>query len=77
MNELAKIQLFRPAASLPWAELETTQHNIRITHYESSEEGSSRTTIVLTPKRAKELAKALNVLIENYSYDPSNKEDEL
>ena len=35
---MEKISLYRIGAEMPWAEVETTQHNIRITVYEGPEE---------------------------------------
>lgn len=35
---MEKISLYRIGAEMPWAEVETTQHNIRITVYEGSDE---------------------------------------
>lgn len=66
MNEIAKIQLFRIAATMPWAEIETTQQYIRITHYEGSQEDAKQTVLVLTKDEAEDMAKALKVLLDNY-----------
>ena len=63
---MEKISLYRLAAEMPWAEIETTQHNIRITVYEGPEENCEKTVLVVSPKAAKELAKAMNILLENY-----------
>ena len=38
-NEIAKIQLFRIAATMPWAEVETTQQHVRLTYYDGAQEG--------------------------------------
>lgn len=65
-NSMEKLSLFRLAAEMPWAEVETTQHNIRITVYEGPEENCEKTVLVLHPKEAAELAKAMNVLLDNY-----------
>ena len=66
MNELAKIQLFRIAATMPWAEVETTQHNIKLIYYEDDKENAKKTVLVFDKEEAADIAKALNVLIENY-----------
>lgn len=66
MNEIAKIKLFRIAASMPWAEVETTQHNIRITYYEGDQEDAEKTILVLGKSEAADLVKALRILIDNY-----------
>lgn len=63
---MEKISLYRLAATMPWAEVETTQHNIRITVYEGSEEDCDKTVLVVNPKQAAELAKAMNILLDNY-----------
>lgn len=63
---MEKLSLYRLAATMPWAEVETTQHNIRITVYEGSEENCEKTVLVLHSKEADELAKAMNVLLDNY-----------
>lgn len=74
MNEIAKIQLFRIAATMPWAELETTQHNIRITYYEGDQADAVKTILVLGKHEAADLAKALQILIDNYC--ANEEEDE-
>lgn len=63
---MEKISLYRLAATMPWAEVETTQHNIRITVYEGPEEDCEKTVLVVHPKQAQELAKAMNILLQNY-----------
>ena len=63
---MEKLSLYRLAATMPWAEVETTQHNIRITVYEGSEEDCDKTVLVVNPKQAAELAKAMNILLDNY-----------
>lgn len=63
---MEKICLYRIGAEMPWAEVETTQHNIRITVYEGSEEDCDKTVLVVNSKQASELAKAMNILLENY-----------
>ena len=63
---MEKLSLFRLAAEMPWAEVETTQHNIRITVYEGPDENCEKTVLVLHPREATELAKAMNVLLDNY-----------
>lgn len=68
MNEIAKIQLFRIAATLPWAEIGTTQHNIRLTYYEGDQENAPKTVLVLSKDEAVCIAKALKVLADNYCY---------
>ena len=65
-NSMEKLSLFRLAAEMPWAEVETTQHNIRITVYEGPKENCEKTVLALHPKEVAELAKAMNVLLENY-----------
>ncbi len=65
-NSMEKISLYRIDATMPWAEVETTQHNIRITVYEGPEENCEKTVLVLHPKEAAELAKSMNVLLDNY-----------
>jgi riboflavin synthase len=71
---MEKISLYRLAATMPWAEVETTQHNIRITVYEGSEEDCEKTVLVVNPKQAAELAKAMDILLENYcNYKRRNK----
>jgi len=74
MNEIAKIQLFRLAATLPYAEVETTQHNIRLTYYEGSQEDADKKVLVISPDEAKDIAKALSVLVDNYC--PQEKDGE-
>lgn len=64
---MEKLSLYRLAAEMPWAEVETTQHNIRITVYEGPEEDCEKTVLVLHPKAAADLAKALNVILDNYT----------
>lgn len=68
MNEITKIQLMRIAATMPWAEVETTQHNIRITYYEGPEADAEKKVLVLSPTEAKSIAKALKVLVDNYCF---------
>lgn len=63
---MEKICLYRIGAEMPWAEVETTQHNIRITVYEGSEEDCDKTVLVVNPKQAAELTKAMNILLDNY-----------
>lgn len=71
---MEKISLYRLAATMPWAEVETTQHNIRITVYEGSEEDCEKTVLVVNPRQAAELAKAMDILLENYcNYKRRNK----
>lgn len=72
MNDKVKIQLFRDAATMPWAEVETTQHNIRMTYYEGAEENAKENILVLSKDEACAIAKTLRVLAENYCY---KKED--
>lgn len=60
-NEIAKIQLFRLTATMPWAEVETTQQHVRLTYYDGAQEGAKQTVIVLTRNEAKAIAKAINV----------------
>ena len=67
MNDLVKIQLFRLAATMPWAEIETTQHNIRITYYDGPKEDAPKTVLVLSADEAKDIAKALTVLADHYT----------
>lgn len=69
MNELAKIQIFRLGATLPYAEVETTQHNIRVIYYEDSEENSKKTILVMSPVDAANIAKAINVIFRSYAYE--------
>ena len=69
MNELAKIQLFRIGATLPYAEVETTLHNIRVIHYEGSEENAKKTILVMSPEDAADIAKAINVIFSSYAYE--------
>lgn len=76
MNEIAKIQLFRMAATMPWAEVETTQHNIRLTHYEGAQEDAKKTVLVISRDEAIDIAKALKVLADNYCYK-REEEDEI
>ena len=45
---MEKIGLYRIGAEMPWAEVETTQHNIRITVYEGSEEDCDKTVLVVS-----------------------------
>lgn len=59
MNEIAKIQLFRIAATLPWAEVETTQHNIRLTCYIGSQKDAEKTVLVLNKQEAANIARAI------------------
>ena len=66
MNDLVKIQLFRLAATMPWAEIETTQHNIRITYYDGPKEDAPKTVLV-SADEAKDIAKALTVLADHYT----------
>lgn len=67
---MEKLSLYRLAATMPWAEVETTQHNIRITVYEGPEENCEKTVLVLPPRGAAELAKAMGILLDNYcDYD--------
>lgn len=68
MNEIAKIQLFRIAATMPWAEVETTQHNIRLIYYDGDQENAPKIVLVLSKNEAADIAKALKVLTENYCY---------
>ena len=68
MNDLAKIQLFRPGATLPWAEIETTEHNIRLTFYDGAQEDAPKKIVVLYPSEANDIAKAIKVLADNYCY---------
>lgn len=68
MNEIAKIQLFRMAATMPWAEVETTQHNIRLTYYDGDQENAPKTVLVLSKNETTDIAKALKVLVDNYCY---------
>lgn len=75
MNEIAKIQLFRIAATMPWAEVETTQHNIRITYYEGDQADAEKTILVLSKHEATDMAKALQILIDNYC--SKEKEEEI
>lgn len=75
MNELAKIQLFRMAATMPWAEVETTQHNIRITYYEGDQADAEKTILVLGKHEATDMVKALQILIDNYC--SKEKEEEI
>lgn len=76
MNEIAKIQLFHITATMPWAEVETTQHNIRLTYYDGEQENAPKTVLVLSKNEAIDIAKALNVLADNYCYN-GKEEDEL
>lgn len=76
MNEIAKIQLFRMAATMPWAEVETTQHNIRLSYYDGEQENAQKTVLVLSKNEAADIAKALKVLAENYCYN-GKEEDEI
>ena len=73
-NEIAKIQLFRIAATMPWAEVETTQQNVRLTYYDGAQEDAIKYVIVLTRDQAKDIAKAINVLAENY-FAKTDEED--
>ena len=73
-NDIAKIQLFRIAATMPWAEVETTQQNVRLTYYDGAQEDAKQTVIVLTRDEAKAIAKALNVLAENYFAKPDTED---
>ncbi len=66
MNELAKIQLFRIAATMPWAEVETTQHYIKLIYYKNDKENAEKTVLVFDQEEAADIAKALKVLIKNY-----------
>lgn len=75
MNESVKIQLFRLAATMPWAEVETTQHNIRLTYYDGPEENAPKKVLVLSRDEAKDIAKALSVIADNYCYKESEEED--
>ena len=73
-NEIAKIQLFRITATMPWAEVETTQQHVRLTYYDGAQADAKRTVIVLSRDEAKSIAKALNVLAENYFAEPDEEE---
>ena len=73
-NDIAKIQLFRITATMPWAEVETTQQHVRLTYYDGAQEDAQKTVIVLTRNEAKDIAKALNVLAENYFAQPDKEE---
>ena len=73
-NDIARIQLFRIAATMPWAEVETTQQNVRMTYYDGAQEDAKQTVIILTRNEAKDIAKALNVLADNY-FAKLDKED--
>lgn len=75
MNEIVKIQLFRIAATLPYAEVETTQHNIRLTYYEGSQEDAEKKVLVISPDEAKDIAKTLSVIADNYCYKESGEEN--
>lgn len=75
MNESVKIQLFRLEATLPWAEVETTQHNIRITYYDGPQETATKKVLVISPDEAKDIAKTLLVIADNYCYKKSGEED--
>ena len=75
MNEIAKIQLFRIAASMPWAEVETTQHNIRITYYEGDQADAHRFALVLSKDEAADLSKALKILVDNYCAKEKEEEE--
>lgn len=70
---MEKISLYRIGAEMPWAEVETTQHNIRITVYEGSEKDCEKTVLVLNSKAAADLAKAMNILLDNYCNDNRRK----
>lgn len=70
---MEKISLYRTAAKLPWAEIETLEHNIRVTVYNGSEENCKKDVIVLAPSEASELAKTINVILDNYVFNYSNK----
>ena len=70
---MEKISLYRIGAEMPWAEVETTQHNIRITVYEGPEEDCEKTVLVLNSKAAADLAKAMNILLDNYCNDNRRK----
>ena len=72
-NEIAKLQLFRIAATMPWAEVETTQQHVRLTYYDGAQEDAKQTVIVLTRDEAKAIAKALNVLAANYLAEPDHE----
>ena len=73
INDIAKIQLFRIAATMPWAEVETTHQHVRLTYYDGAKENAPKTVIVLTRDEAKDIAKALNVLAEHYFAEPEEE----
>lgn len=75
MNEIAKIQLFRIAATMPWAEIETTQHNIRLIYYEGSQLDAEKTVLVLGKQEAADMAKAIKILLDNYCQDEEGGEE--
>lgn len=75
MNEIAKIQLFRIGASMPWAEVETTQHNIRITYYEGDQADVHRSAMVLSNDEAADLSKALKIIVDNYCAKEKEEEE--
>ena len=54
---------------MPWAEVETTQHNIKLTYYDGEQENAKRTAIVLSKDEAADIARALKMLVENYCYN--------
>jgi hypothetical protein len=59
---------------MPWAEVETTQQNVRLTYYDGAKEDAMQTVIVLTRDEAKSIAKAINVLAENYFAKPNDED---
>lgn len=64
---MEKLSLYRTAAALPWSEIEVTQgNNVRITFYDGAEADCKKQELFLTPKQAKEIHKALGVMLENY-----------
>ena len=63
---MEKISLYRIGAEMPWADIETTQNNIRVTLYEGPEEFCDKKVFVLSVKESADLAKAMNVLLDNY-----------
>jgi len=75
MNEFVTIQLFRLAATLPFAEVQTTEHNIRLTYYDGAQENAKKIVLVISPEEAKVIAKTLSVIVDNYCYKDTDLEE--